>query len=159
MKACLPVCPQRVIIKPRKLSGNSIESLEKSRYGFLPEKKPANNLYNTCNTPAKNLQLTTCKLFWLVSLCNFIIVHSFGRIFVWTNMFFLRTHVNERNTNFLHKELNETEHGESQQIAIPLHYPVQKPFWTVDNIRSGRKSEQIDNVFCFHSNRLKKDYE
>ena len=50
------VHPLRVFFETRKLSRNSIETLEKWRYGSLT----TNNLQTTCNIPAIYLQ-TICN--------------------------------------------------------------------------------------------------
>ena len=73
----------------RKLNGNSIESLEKLRHGSLT----ANYLQIACKEPVKNLKKTTINnlqtyLTNIISLCNSILVPSFGRIFVRPNLFF-----------------------------------------------------------------------
>ena len=75
---------------PQKLSKNSEESLEKSRYGPLI----ANNLQGTSWTvndiPLNNLQQATCNQILLIFLCHFMFAPFFRGIFAEKNFFFLK---------------------------------------------------------------------
>ena len=73
--------PSRDFFEQRKLSGNSIELLEKSKYGSLT----ANNLQTACNTPANNLQQATCNQIWQIFLCNFIFLPAFRQTHLCSN--------------------------------------------------------------------------
>ena len=59
-----------LFFEPRKLSGNSIETLEKMRYESLT----ANNHSKTYNIPAKIRPHTICNEIWQISPCNSIFV-------------------------------------------------------------------------------------